>query len=179
MVWKGCGAGRAGRADFKATLRLSRAMKEFIVVVVSCVHTNVKMHQTVFQVCAVHCSLITRENYQRPVEDGHLTLEPQAAAPLCPPLSLDAQVPGLDSHTPVLLSVKMIRKLSVLICQLLHINIITNYGLGKGKNSGKENFLSVIWTPWHSKHLLVLDSLSDFPLVTLNFSVLSKFFTQP
>lgn len=47
MVWKGCGAGRAGRADFKATLRLSGAMKEFIMVV-SWVRTNVKMHQTVY-----------------------------------------------------------------------------------------------------------------------------------
>ena len=33
--------------------------------------------------------------------------------------------------------------------------------------------------PMESKHLLVVDSLSDFPLVTLKFSVLSKFFTQP
>ena len=29
--------------------------------------------------------------------------------------------------------------------------------------------------PMKSKHLLVVDSLSDFPLVTLKFSVLSRF----
>ena len=49
MAWKGCGAGRAGRTDFKATLRLSGAMKEFIIVaVVSWARTNVKMHRTVY-----------------------------------------------------------------------------------------------------------------------------------